>query len=82
MNAIINRLKRGTIGWALTAAAVIAWDLGIDDTMSAAFERGLKRRATRPVVVGAWAILTLHLFCAIPQQFDPFHQALKAVKHA
>lgn len=72
--------KRGTLGWALTAATVAVWDFAADDTMSAAFERGLARPRGRFLVATAWVVLTAHLFGWLPDRYDPFAGLLKAVK--
>ena len=73
-------MKNGALGWGLTAATVIAWDLTAEETMSCAFSRSIRRKSTRPFVAGIWAILTLHLFSVLPEKVDPFKIFVKAAK--
>jgi len=65
----------GTIGWAALAAAVLAWDLLAPETLSDAFGRGCASQPRRAITIGAWVILTAHLFDVLPERADPLHRA-------
>jgi hypothetical protein len=70
----------GATGWAITAGVITAWDILAEETMSSAFTRSVKHPRTRPAVVASWAILTAHLFGALPERYDPFKIFIKRVK--
>lgn len=70
----------GATGWVITAGVVTAWDLLADETMSSAFERGVRHKLARPAVVASWAVLTAHLFGALPEKHDPFKIFIKRVR--
>lgn len=42
-------------------------------TMSEAFCTASKHPVGGPVMIGAWAVLTAHLFGTIPPRYDPIH---------
>jgi hypothetical protein len=62
----------GHLGWAALAGSVLAWDVVAPESLSHAFARGLENRYTRPLVIGAWAVTTAHLFRRLPEKADPF----------
>lgn len=58
-------------GWAALAALAFAVDLSSDKTMSEAFRDFSRTPVGRPVMIGVWAYLTIHLFGMIPADRDP-----------
>jgi hypothetical protein len=73
--------RSGTLGWALVAAGVLAWDLAAPETLSEAFHRVNSRPAGRVMVAGVWVVLTLHLFGKLPKPVDPLHAVAMARTH-
>lgn len=69
----MKRLSPGAAGWVAVGAAVIAAELLDERTMSEAFRAAMTNPVYRPVIIGAWGVLTAHLFGAIPQRYDPIH---------
>jgi hypothetical protein len=71
----------GSSGWLLLAAGVIAWDAAAPETMSDAFKRGCATPQGVAVLGLAWAVLTAHLFAALPERADPFLLAGKITRY-
>lgn len=67
----------GTVGWALLAGLVVAWDLTQQESLTHAFERARTHQTGRVLALGAMAVTSLHLLDRIPHQFDPFYLALE-----
>jgi hypothetical protein len=70
---------KGEHGWGALAAGVIAFDLLNEETLSESVDKALERH--RLLTMTAIGITALHLANLLPEKIDPFHQALKAVKH-
>lgn len=69
----MRRLTPGAAGWVAVGAVVIAAELMDTRTMSEAFGEAARHPVYGPVIFTAWAILTAHLFGAIPARYDPIH---------
>ncbi len=73
-------MKKGSVAWIALAAGVVTWDLLADETLTAAFRRACSHPAGRAAVIAGWAVLTAHLFAALPQRADPFYVVYTAVE--
>lgn len=74
--------RHGGFGWVLTAAGIIAWDLAAPsgEMLSERFRAGVRSHPGAAVAIGAaWAVVTLHLFEALPKRADPLH-AIRVVR--
>lgn len=65
-------VKPGVRGWLFLGAVVLAADLLDEATLSETFKDFSRTRGGRVITCAGWAILTAHLFGAIPSEFDPF----------
>lgn len=82
MTLLVSRratVVKGHYGWGLVTAVVLAWDLLSEDSLSAAFGRGVAGEH-RIKVTGIWLILTMHLFKKLPKRIDPFYLFLGGMK--
>jgi len=68
-----RRTELGHAGWLLLAAGVYAWDRYAPETFTDAFQRGMRNPHSRPLVIGVWGLLTIHLHGLVPRKYDPFH---------
>jgi hypothetical protein len=69
----MKRMSPGSTGWVAVGVAVITAELLDKRTMSEAFQEAVRHPVYGPVIFTSWAILTAHLFGAIPQRYDPIH---------
>lgn len=74
-----NDRRNGYIGWIATAAAVGAWDLSKNETMTNAYRRGLAHPIGRFVVPLATSYTVAHLHGLIPKRWDAFDQLAERV---
>lgn len=63
-------------GWACVGAVVLTAELLGTKTLSEAFRATSRHPVYGPVVFTTWAVLTLHLFGALPKRYDPFCYAV------
>lgn len=70
----MKRLSPGTAGWVSVGAVVVAAEIMDARTMSEAFRMASRHPVGGPVIFASWAVLTAHLFGAIPPKYDPFHR--------
>ena len=75
----MERPKPSSIAWGTLAAGVIAYDVLCPkgETLSEAVDSALEHPIKRIAALGGIAITACHLANLLPQQIDPFHQALR-----
>ena len=64
-------VRPGVRGWLITGLTVLAVDLLCETTLSESFRDFSRTRHGRFITMAGWAVLTAHLFGAIPVERDP-----------
>lgn len=68
----------GTAGWAGILAVAGVFDYFATETLSHAFKRAVHEHPV--ATIGAYSLLTAHLFGLIPEKYDPLSVGLRIVK--
>lgn len=71
-----NETKFGSVSWALLAGGVFLLDKLGEESLSHAFQRGLHNSHSRPFILGALAVTSMHLLDVIPHEIDPFYKLI------